>query len=193
MKAVTKTRALLSVAFVMALLAGGAVGVVGSRVLPGGDDNASAAPQSPRSRERRSWLTDELNLSPEQEVQMKEIWSPMSRGGPRDHFEKYRAAERTRDDAVVALLTPEQKAQYDRIQTDHQSAIEQLAQERERSFQQAVEATKKILSEEQKKKYEQIMARRPKGDRGDRRGPGGPPPGFGPPPPAPESSTQPSK
>lgn len=119
---------------------------------------------------------------------MKEIWYGATRDGPKQHFEALRGLQREHDQAVIALFTPEQKAAYDKLVEDYAQKVRAVERDRERAFQVAVEQTKAMLDETQRKKYDELMTRRRgerggRGDRGDAmRGPppmspfGGPPP-----------------
>jgi Spy/CpxP family protein refolding chaperone len=143
-----------------------AVGVVGTRTVaqqPGG------AP-----KDRRPSLVEELQLSPEQAKKMEEIWSGVMRRGRGEQFEKFRAIQKERDEAILSLFTPQQKAEYDRIMGEYGKRFEELNQDRERAFQQAVEQTKQILTEPQRQKYDELMKKRreERGDRDRDRGPG---------------------
>ncbi len=117
-----------------------------------------AAPPGGRDR---SGLATELKLTPEQQKKMGEIWQDVvRRGGSRQqHWDARRQASKDRDDAIVALFTPEQKTAYDRIMQKYNQQMADMNRESEASFQKAVEQTKAILNPEQRKKYEEIMAR----------------------------------
>jgi len=129
-----------------------------------------------------SWLTHELDLTPEQRTRMRQIWSGVMRG-PR-HSER-QAMEKEKDEAVRALLTDEQKARYEEVAKGFAARLAAQADERKKAFEDAVESTKKILSEKQRAKYEEILKQR--GGGWGRRGPPGPPPDGGVPEPPPES------
>ncbi|MGE5609960.1 MAG: hypothetical protein ACM359_11950 [Bacillota bacterium] len=118
----------------------------------------------------RPWIAGQLGLSVEQERQLEKIWSNVVRPpGPEDE-ERRRALRRERDDAVAALIAPEQKAAYDKICKDYFDKVGQLGAERGKLIQAAVEQTKKILTEEQWKKFDEFHKRR--GGDGHGRGPG---------------------
>ncbi len=148
----TKTKVIVLVSFLAAFAAGTAVGLLVGR-----------SAQTPR---QRSWLSRELGLTPEQRDQMREIWSEFMRaaGGHR------RALQEERDQAVQALFTEEQKAQYEELMQEYSRKLEELAQQRRELYQQAVERTKQILSEPQRKKYEELLERRGEGFRRHYRG-----------------------
>ncbi|HRU06160.1 MAG TPA: periplasmic heavy metal sensor [Candidatus Brocadiia bacterium] len=134
-----------------------------------------------------SWLTHELDLTPEQRTQMRQIWSGVMGGGRGQRHVERQALEKERDEAIQALLTEEQKARYDEVMKSFSAKVAAQAEERKKAFDDAVESTKKILNEKQRAKYEEILKQR--GGRG-RRGPPGPPPddGGGPEPPPPSGA-----
>ena len=162
----TKAKIIITAAFVLALLAGVALGVFADRAMPApvgrdtkGHRGGPGGPGGPGGGPGR--LAEELKLTPDQRKQMDEIWSGFVREHDRrGQSDKWRELQRQREDAVVALLTPEQKTEYDRIQAEHQRRIDELGRARERAFEDAVEKTKQILNTEQRTKYEEILARR---------------------------------
>ena len=155
----TRTKIILMVSFVITFAAGG---VVGRLILPSGH-----RPPGP------SFLAAELNLTSQQRDQMHTIWTEIMRTGGRREWDQRKALAQERDQAVAALLTPEQRPQYEKVLQDHTRKLDELSQERKRNFDQAVERTKQILNPEQVKKYEELL-KKPR-----ERGFGGPP---GPPP-----------
>jgi Spy/CpxP family protein refolding chaperone len=190
------TKIVMSMAFALALCAGTAVGLLGSHYLP------QARP------DRRSWLTDELNLTPQQADQMKQIWSDI--GKSRDEFgDRRRAMEKERNEKFQALLTDQQRTSYDAIAQTYSQQMQDLGREREARFQEAQKTIEAILTPEQREKYKTIMQRRHENHGGGQGGPeghehGGPGPGghhggggggpgmpFGAPPPT-EPSSRPS-
>lgn len=102
----------------------------------------------------RSWLEQELNLTPAQQEQMRKIWSQHIETNELDN-RKALAAER--DKAVKELLSAEQLPKYEQILKEHDRKMAELSQERMEAFQKAVEQTRTILTPEQAKKYEELM------------------------------------
>jgi Spy/CpxP family protein refolding chaperone len=151
---------------VVALSAGVVAGVLASR-LP-----TSQPPVGPE----QTPLAAELNLSPEQQAQMKEIWE-----GVRSHvhqsFDEAQKLQKQRDDALVAILSDQQKAQFEKISKDFAGRFDRISSDRDRSFREAVEKTKKLLNDEQRKKYDEILKNRVQPGPGRGYGtPGGGPP-----------------
>ncbi len=150
----SRVKLILSCAFVLALFAGIALGMLTARI--------------PQTHEARSWMSDELNLSSEQRDQMRAIWQDMMKNRSRD-WEARRSLEKQRSEDIVALLTPEQKEKYDQINQDFAKSTQEMQKQREQAFADAQEKTKAILTPEQREKYEQLMQKRR-----DNPGPGGP-------------------
>jgi len=69
----SRTKVVIGFAFALAMCAGVAVGLVSARI-----PDQHRKPHG----EPRSWLADELNLTPPQRDQMKAIWSEVARGRP---------------------------------------------------------------------------------------------------------------
>jgi len=155
----TRTKAILVVAFLLAFAAGTSVGLFATKAPP--------ASPPPRPDRPNSFLERELNLTVEQKEQMKTIWSDVMAPGGRGQFDRRAALAQERDQAVVALLTEEQRSRYDAVLKDYADKVEALQQDRKRAFDEARERTKAILTPEQAEKYDQLMKRPPE------RGPGG--------------------
>jgi hypothetical protein len=133
------------------------------------------APASPH--EGHSWLVDRLQLSPQQSDELKAVWSDNLRDSWKRHSDAVRQYRKERDDAMLALLTPEQKAAYDKIVERYSAEITEMNREQEAQFQAAADRTKQILNDHQRGIYEELLK---KGFRGGpwgppRDGPGGPP------------------
>lgn len=129
-----------------------------------------AAPGS-NDRERRegggrgSWLAQQLELSPEQQKQMDQIWSEVGGRGRREDPSKRNELRKARDASIAALVRESDREAYDRIIADYNSRTEALEAEWKKTFQQAVEKTKEILTPAQRTKYEQLMSRWENGPR----------------------------
>ena len=156
----TKTKILLVLVFLVTFAAGAVAGRLSA--------------QSGHRPPGRSFLAAELNLTSEQREQMHNIWSEVMGEGGRRQWEQRRLLGQERDQAIAALMTPEQKPQYDKILQDYARKVEELSQERKKAFDQAVERTKQILTPEQAAKYEELLKKAP--DRGGFGGPPGAPP-----------------
>ena len=148
-----KTYFVISACFLFCFAAGLSTGVLITRV------------SEPPPREH-SWLGSRLKLTPQQREQMARIWSQAAEG-PRRGGEQRAAAARQRDQAIAALLTAEQKPQYETILQDYHRQLEQISAERRAAFERARQQTKAILTPEQARRYDDLLKERPGG-------PGGP-------------------
>ena len=154
MRTGTHIRALLISLTVLALGAGVAAGMLASRATPpASSGNSTTAPAAPIDR---TPLVQELNLSPEQRDRMREIWEGV-RGDVHETFADAQRLQRQRDDALVALLTDEQKAQFEKISQDFKNQFDDLARKRDKVFQSAVERTRQLLNDEQRQRYDAIL------------------------------------
>lgn len=127
---------------------------------------------------RGGWLAAELNLTPEQHEQLRQIWSETMRRGRSEGEDPRRQLRSQRDAAIEQLMTAEQRPQYDTILKRYNDQMTELEQQWRASYQTAVDRTRQLLTPEQRDKYEEILARQSWRGSG---GPGGP---RTPPPPA---------
>ena len=144
----TKTRAMILVCFLAAFAAGVGVGLV--------------AWQRPHKRTRHSTLMRELNLTPEQRTQMREIWSGLRGAMRRDRRKRRDALREERNDAIRSLLNENQVPKYEDILQEYSRKMDELAEQRKKRFDEAVKRTKSILTEEQRAKYEELLKKRRK-------------------------------
>lgn len=150
------TIALLAVA-VLALGAGVVAGTLGKRVMS--LDAAASSGGSSGLATGGSTLSQELGLSDAQRDRMQQIWEGV-RDTAHDCQEQAQQLQKQRDDAVFAMLTEDQKAKYTRITTECVGKIGLLNSRREAAFGKAVEATKSMLSDSQRRVYEQMIESR---------------------------------
>lgn len=153
------TRVIVSLGFLLTFAAGLVVGMRAGPVRSA--DPADPAPPTAADRPttRPGWLTSELQLTTEQQQQMRAIWSEAARHGGRDQDEKRRQLRRERDAAIAALVGEDHKASYDAIVKAYADGMAQLEAEWRARFQRAVEQTRAILTPEQQAKYELILSR----------------------------------
>jgi Spy/CpxP family protein refolding chaperone len=168
------TRAVVITGFLIAFAAGL---VVGTRVHPKVETPAT------RPVHRGGWLASDLNLTPQQQEEMKRIWSDTASGDRQGRDERRRDLARQRDEAIKAIVRPEDKQRYEEILRTYDTDSAALAREGRADFQKAVERTKQILTPDQRARYEEFLRRhdpsreRRRGDRehgpGRRSGPHG--------------------
>ena len=133
------------------------------------------------------WLAKELSLTSEQQEQLRQIWSETATRGRGEREDQRRQLRKDREDAIAALVRPEDKDKFQQIQDTYTKKMEELDQQWRASFDNAVRKTKEILTPDQRTKYEELLKRNqwdrggpPGGPRGDRPpGPAGDGPRFG--------------
>lgn len=160
----TKTKLLAILAFLVALAAGGSLGVVGDRAL--------------RGREKPSWLGQRLNLDPEQKTKMRGIWAGALQTAREELGPRRRELLQQRRQKIEELLTAEQQAKYDIIMQEYWRGLGTVRERRRDIFAAAREKTRSILTDEQRRGFDKILENRPDrapGMRGARQG--GRPPG----------------
>lgn len=154
----TKLKILAALALCLAYVAGIATGWAGFTL-------SGEPPQPPR--DRGSWLSHELQLSPEQKTQMEAIWSKEALG---DDRAKVRALYDERNSQVRDLLTEEQQKAFDEIYRLSEEKREAVFSERQKRHQDAIDKTMSILTPDQQEKYKTIVEdlekREPSRDRG---------------------------
>jgi len=135
---------------VLAVGAGVVAGMVVVR-LPAARSAAAAAPGS-----AGEGLSGQLGLSAEQGEKMREIWESV-RGRVRTSYQDAETLQHRRDEELVAILNPEQRAKFEKISQAYADRFEDLHRRRDQTFADAVERTRKLLSEEQRRKYDEIL------------------------------------
>jgi Spy/CpxP family protein refolding chaperone len=154
------TRVVVILGFLVAFGAGLVVGMKPRHAPPG---------PTTRTASEGGWLAAELRLTPEQQAEMKKIWSGMAARGEGPREDRRGELLRERDAAIAALVRPEDKARYDQIQKDFADKTAALDSEFRAAFQNSVERTKQILTLEQRTKYEELL-RHHEWDHGPREG-----------------------
>jgi Spy/CpxP family protein refolding chaperone len=109
-----------------------------------------------KSTENRPWLSQQLNLSTEQQRQMKQIWSDAALFPP-DIPRKFHEVDHQRDEAVRALMSDPQRARIEQITREHDAKIASLQAERDRANREAEDRSRQILTDEQRKKFDEIL------------------------------------
>ena len=122
-------------------------------------------------------MAAELDLTPQQQEQLKKLWSETAFKNRHDREERRRQLARQRDDAIAKLIRPEEKARYDETLRKYADDSAALDREGRAAFQAADEQTRQILTSEQVPRYEEFLKQRHEMPRdrhhGDReRGPG---------------------
>ncbi|MBI4578563.1 MAG: Spy/CpxP family protein refolding chaperone [Planctomycetes bacterium] len=122
---------------------------------------------APKPISRGGWLAAELDLTPAQREQLDQIWSDTAARGGRDRDDRRRHLFRERDEAIAALIRPEDKPRYEEILKSHADQMAAMDREWRSAFETSVERTKQILTADQRMKYEEVL-RRHQSERGPR-------------------------
>jgi len=152
------TRIVLVIGFVVAFSAGLFCGLAmrGHEVLA--SPAATSRPLAPGGP--GGLLATELGLTSEQREQMKRIWGDNARTLRHQQDQRRTQARRERDDAIAALIRPEDRAKYAQALQAHTDRLAEIERELRASWQTGVEETRKILTPEQRTKYEDFLKRR---------------------------------
>ncbi len=136
--------------FLVSFAAGGAIGVNWVRRPP---------PPDHRMHGPGGWLAAELQLTPAQRTQMEEIWSALAHHGGRDRMDRRRELYRQRDEQVAALIRPEDRSRFEAIMNEHAARLAAMERESRQAFDAAVKRTRAILTDEQRRRYEELLQR----------------------------------
>jgi hypothetical protein len=149
----SKRRIILLPAFLLVLSAGVVVGKLWTR-LPAAVPLPGKGP---------SWLADQLDLSPEQRQQMDSIWSDTQQKLQKTE-EIRRGFDKTRDQAIAALLSPEQRIVYGKILDDFHAHRADLDKDREKLIHDAEARSRALLTDAQKLKWDAMRTSHPHHD-----------------------------
>ncbi|HVT82385.1 MAG TPA: hypothetical protein VHM90_17205 [Phycisphaerae bacterium] len=139
---------LLVVLTVLALGAGLTAGLLSSRLPAQSDQDSSISP-----------LQAELDLTPAQREQMKQIWEGAQAKVLRA-FNDAQALQKNRDDEIIRMLTDEQREKFAELSKKYADQYDELQQNREKVLNNAVERTMEILNDKQRIKYQAILKAR---------------------------------
>lgn len=141
-----KTRWMMLIAFLLSFAAGAVFGALFHR--------AHSSETSPMG------LARSLNLKPEQETKLQQIWSDLIHKPSAYPDEERLRLARERDAEIRKLLTPEQLSQFEKISENFTQQLREQALRRKARIEEAVKNTKEILTEEQRKKYEILLQKK---------------------------------
>lgn len=115
--------------------------------------------RGPKDNNRGGWLAQQLELTPEQQKQLDQIWSEVGGRGRREDPSKRSELRKERDAKILSLIHPEDRAAYDKAIKDYNDKNEGIEQEWKKTFQRAVEKTREMLTQTQREKYDKMMSR----------------------------------
>ena len=104
-------------------------------------------------------LVEELALTPDQQRQMRRIWEDVRRQ-VQDCFHRASNLQKQRDDEIAKLLNEEQKAQFEKIAKRFREVDLTITEEREQIFNAAINETRRLLTDDQREKYDRILKAR---------------------------------
>jgi Spy/CpxP family protein refolding chaperone len=154
------TKVVLVIGFVVAFCAGlvSGLAVRGREALATVSAPAATRPVGPGGP--GGLLAAELGLTAEQREQMNRIWGENARSLRHQQDQRRAQFRKEREDAIAALIRPEDRAKYDEVLRAHAQHMTDLEHELRGSWQKGVEETRKILTPEQRVKYEDFLKRR---------------------------------
>jgi hypothetical protein len=141
----SQVRVMLVLAFLLTLVAGAVVGaalmrssqitaVVPPVVAPPPAPSTTNPATQPSHRSDRSWFTERLSLSPQQQEEWTKIWS----ASPHEKFKQIgqqeRACYQKRDELINVLYTTEQRDDRERIYQEYRGKIGKLMGERDKAI-----------------------------------------------------------
>ena len=146
----TKIKLVVLAVCCLSLLGGAAAGMLATRFsrTPHGRVTSAHLP-----------LAEQLQLTPDQRVQIQQIWEAVRQEGD-ESYRQAQALDQHRQDELIKLLTKEQLEQYQKIYSDYQDRYTRVTAKREAAFQQAIDKTKQLLTESQREKYEALLSTR---------------------------------
>lgn len=146
-----RIKSILIIAFLVVFAAGLMVGMVRGRSTATAVINAHP--------DRASFLTAQLNLTPDQEEKMHKIWSEVMKNGP-GGGQHVGELDKERDDAIRAMLSEDQKSRYDQIVHEYRAKADAMRAEMHRRIDEAERRTREILTDSQRVKFDEITRER---------------------------------
>ena len=141
----TKPKKIMLIAIILASVAG---------IAAGWQLNDGCKHGKHRTEYIPSWLNEELNLNPDQLATLRDIWVEKSKGHGRNQTHNL---SQEKDKKVLAILTDEQKPQYEAIMDEFRKAKKEAEEQSQFDHETAIEATMEILNEEQQVKFQELV------------------------------------
>jgi hypothetical protein len=152
------TRVIVILAFLLSFGAGFYTGT--HKVHKEATSEDSKTTTRPFRRPEGGLLQSDLNLTPDQQSEMKAIWADVSGPGQRSYSEKQHQARKEHDEAILKVLSSTTLEQIEKIDKDFVERIEGIDREWRKSYEEAVEKTRKMLNPDQLARYNQILSAR---------------------------------
>jgi len=119
-----------------------------------------------------------LKLTADQQKQMDAIWAEVHQKID-ETFEQRKTLDHEHDQAISALLSPEQYISYEEIQQEYRDERSNLDKVRQKLVHEGETKSIALLDTEQRKLWDQMPHKPHLWGHGPSSGPGGPGPGFG--------------
>jgi hypothetical protein len=142
-----KATIVLVLAYILALAAGTTSGLLADRL------------RAPLPQGSKAPLAAQLDLTPAQVEEMRGIWENVS-GNLDGYYHRAQDIQRQRDQALVDILTDDQKTKFAIMDKEYVKRYDALKDERDAAFRQALTKTEAMLSDTQRARYEQIVRER---------------------------------
>ena len=163
-----KLKFLLVLAFLVVLAAGAVVGMALDQRFR--LQSPTGQPNGPHPHPPGPWGQFDRSLTSEQRDKMKAIWSEVDKERKERFLERHQLAQK-RDQAVLDLLTPEQRTKFDAIQSQYREDVDHVEKKLTDSVHDAEDRTSAMLTPEQRALYDNARAHGgPPGRRGGPRG-----------------------
>ena len=101
-------------------------------------------------------LRDEVGLTADQEKQIEQVWHD-ARVHADTMARQFHDFDRQRDEAIAALMSPEQNARYQEIRHEHDERVAAVRKDIGKSMQEASQKTRSLLTPEQAKKFDSFI------------------------------------
>jgi Spy/CpxP family protein refolding chaperone len=148
---------ILAAVFALTLSSGVVTGMLFSH-LPA-SAKSSPGPVAAVAPAAKTPMEQALGLNSAQQEQMQKIWEHV-RDTTDDCYLKAQDLQKEQWQAIVDLLTPEQKAQFSKVDAGFKAKFDDLKKKREAAFQQAVTDTDKLLDESQRTRFHDLIKTR---------------------------------
>jgi Spy/CpxP family protein refolding chaperone len=103
----------------------------------------------------RDWIDDQLSLTADQKQKMDAIWDA-TRKKMEATFDGRHASDHAREQAILNLLTPDQRTAYAKINDQFRAKRDDQFKQRSLLVQKANEASRALLDENQQKKWDAL-------------------------------------
>ena len=144
-----RSRVIFATAFILALIAGAAAGVLATRFA--GSQSGAGVSTIP--------TLEDLQLTSDQRDHIQKIWEGVKNASD-ESYQQATTLQQQLEKKTLDLLNPEQQERYAKIYQEYQKRFLSLQSDRDKAVKKAVEDTKTLLSDSQRQKYDVILKNR---------------------------------